>query len=194
MKPKALPAGLFVEAAKLTSRKEDLFTLALASALSESANMGRGFVEILFGAKTVQGVSLRSATLEFEIQVIPSKECRLDMLIRMNGAALIALEHKLWSPEGNNQVSKYLCLPKRVAPLVAYVAGYYATRLSGVDIAPKRYLRHPSKRLHFVWADFTIWSRGQDVGNAKIPPDFRLRLTRCSTNISFSLHTGLCRT
>lgn len=146
------PDFLFVEAAKLTGEKEDLFTLAVAASLGEDERLLRSFIRRIVGRAAYKKVR-PGARLEVRTQVgHKTPRCFFDMVIDVNERPFLVLEHKLWSPEGALQINKYLSLPRKVVPRVALIAGYYAKAVSGSD--NPRYIRHPSTRLHFVWSDF----------------------------------------
>ena len=146
------PDSLFIEAAKLTSAKENMFTLAVAATLAEDPILLRGFLRRVVGRKTY-GKIRSGARFSVRTQV-PHKtpRCFFDMIIDVDDHPFLVLEHKLLSPEGELQIDKYLALPKGVVPRVAFISGYYAKSISGSE--SKRYLRHPTSRLHFVWSDF----------------------------------------
>lgn len=150
------PDTLFVEAAKLTRRGEDLFTLAVAATLGEDEHLLRAFLHILFGAslrdRVPAGAPLAVRTHVTHRRARDNSRHVPDMVVDVGGQPLIVLEHKLRAPEGASQVENYLSLPRKAAPHVAFIAGYYASTVSGAD--HPRYLRHPSGRLHFVWGDF----------------------------------------
>jgi hypothetical protein len=146
------PDSLFIEAAKLTSQKEDLFTLAVAASLGEDPYLLRRFLRTIVGASVYKRVP-KGGRLAVRTQVgHKTPRCEFDMVIDVDGRPFLVLEHKLWSPEGSLQIDKYLSCPRSVVPRVAYIAGYYAKSVSGSENG--RYIRHPSKRLHFVWSEF----------------------------------------
>lgn len=165
------PDALFVEASKLTDRKEDLFTLAVAACLGEEQALLRQFTRRILGRNLYQS-SCTGRQLGVRTQVgHNSPRCVFDMVVYADERPVLVLEHKLLSPEGKSQLEKYLSTPRSIVPRVAYIAGYYANSLSVAGHA--RYVRHGSGRLHFVWSDFYDLFAGADGGSSHQPTGLR---------------------
>jgi hypothetical protein len=65
---------------------------------------------------------------------------------------VLNVEHKLFAPQGLQQLPRYLGLPKVDAGFVAFVSADFRT-VSAKVVTNARYVRPSSRQDHFVWAD-----------------------------------------
>ena len=139
---------LFVNIIKRVTEKEDAFTECLAETLRGDPVLARDFLLQVCG-EDVEAVSVARAEIQIETQKEFPGAC-LDMLFRLDGKSTVGVENKLWSPESEGQLSKYLRLGLN---RMAFITDYYAPVEDEVLQDP-HYLAPQNGRHHFVWSDF----------------------------------------
>jgi hypothetical protein len=138
----------FVTLWRFTDSKEDLFTECLAAALREDPAFTREYCVSIFG-DAVADIKL----LEADISIATQKNypgCCLDMVLSLNGKVEVGMEHKLWSPEGKDQLDRYCALGLHS---VAFITGH-AAEIRDKVLANPVYRRPSNGRAHFLWSDF----------------------------------------
>ena len=108
----------------------------------------REFLVTLCGNQ-VDGISLQNTTVSIATQQVHGN-CCVDMMFSLDGGKTIGVENKPESPEGDDQLVRYLALG---FSRLAFITGYYASVAPKV-LQHKRYLRPADKREHFLWSDF----------------------------------------
>lgn len=139
---------LFKKLMKFTEQKEDFFTECLAATLREDLSLARMFLQKMCGPD-VGGVKIADSHIDIETQLLFPGSC-IDMVFKLNNKISIGVENKLWSPEGTDQLSKYLKLPLNT---LGFITGYHCTVSPDVSKNP-RYLKPNNGRDHFMWQDF----------------------------------------
>lgn len=176
-------SDLFVNLLRYADEQENFFTECVAETLRQDPSLSRSFLAALLGTEHVSEEVPRIQT-----QVNYARSC-VDMVIRVGDMA-IGVEHKLWSPEGKGQLSKYLRLP---LDRVAFVTGYEAPRLHALKDNPK-YLRPKGRRDHFMWHDFfPLVERSSAARPARIlaPSSHCSGTLASSHHLTVSLTSGL---
>jgi hypothetical protein len=102
----------------------------------------------MFG-ESVEGIRISDAAISIVTQKSYPR-CCLDMVLSLDGKVELGVEHKLWSPEGQDQLHRYCGLGLHG---VAFITGYQA-RIADEVLSDSVYRRPPSGRPHFLWADF----------------------------------------
>lgn len=141
---------LFCRIGGLTRLQEDLLTECFAAALQSDSKAANEYWRHL--AKNSR--ELRKARGSIAVTTQHSSKdrtARIDMRVTRNGK-VINVEHKLYAPEGLQQLPRYLKLPKVDSGFVAFVSADFRKVAPDV-IANRRYLRPSSRQNHFVWAD-----------------------------------------
>ncbi len=132
--------------------EEDLFTECFAAALRADSNLMRQFLRELCGSKV--GGLIESAAIEVETQADYSDyRSRVDMCFTLSSKrrqVRIGVENKLWSPEGDGQLAKYLRLP---LDFLAFITGEPQPVHSKV-LQHRKYIKPNNGRKHFMWSDF----------------------------------------
>ncbi len=139
---------LFVNIIKRVTEKEDAFTECLAETLRGDPVLARDFLLQVCG-EDVEAVSVARAEIQIETQKEFPGAC-LDMLFWLDGKSTVGFENKLWSPESEGQLSKYLRLGLN---RMAFITDYYAPVEDEVLQDP-HYRAPQNGRHHFVWSDF----------------------------------------
>jgi len=138
---------LFVRVMKLSSAKEDVFTECLAATLADEPELASSFLGRLEAGRA-GSATVEPRAVEVETQkTYPG--CCVDMVITSNGRT-VGVENKLWSPEGDQQLARYLRLG---FDGLAFVTGDH-TPVTGEVLRDARYLKPINGRAHFLWADF----------------------------------------
>jgi len=140
--------ALFKKLMRFTEQKEDFFTECLAATMREDPSLARMFLRRMCGSE-MAGVKIRDSSIDIATQVPFPGSC-IDMIFKINNTVSIGVENKLWSPEGENQLSKYLKLPLEA---LGFITGYHCRVSPGVVENP-RYLKPGNGRDHFMWQDF----------------------------------------
>ena len=141
-------SDIFVKAFKLTESKEDLFTECLAGTLREDSRLAREFLVTLCGNQ-VDGVSLQNTAISIATQQVRGN-CCVDMVFSLDRGKTIGVENKLESPEGKDQLARYLALG---FSRLAFITGFY-TKVGSEVSRNERYVRPSKEREHFLWSDF----------------------------------------
>jgi hypothetical protein len=144
--------ALLARLIKLTRRREDFVTECFAAVLQADHVAASAYWRELTATLSS---SIRSTTgpVMIETQLSAGKgSSRLDMVVT-RGRHRIAVEHKLGSRQGQNQLPKYASLPKAEASHVALVTGDYQTVAEQV-LNSRRYVKPRGNLPHFLWADF----------------------------------------
>lgn len=139
---------LFKRLIKFTQQKEDFFTECLAATLREDLLLSRMFLQKICGQE-VEGVKIVDSHIDIETQYQYSGS-RIDMVFKLDNKVNIGVENKLWSPEGVDQLLKYLKLPLNA---LCYITGYHSNISRDVKENPL-YLKPADGRAHFMWQDF----------------------------------------
>ncbi len=143
---------------------EDLLTECFAATLQADQVAAREYWRVM-----ARGTS-RLAEAEGNIRVTTQhsaadRTARIDMLVVREGNRL-GVEHKLYAPEGAEQLPRYVSLPKTDAGFIAFVSADFR-KVSPEVLKSRRYVRPPSRQTHFVWADlFPIVRRSAARGSA----------------------------
>src|SRR5450759_3172245 len=143
--------SIFCRIASLTRMKEDLLTECFAATLQADPTAAKEYWRLI----TRNAPRLQRLRGEIRITTQHSageRSARIDMRVTRAGRA-IGVEHKLYAPEGMQQLPRYLALPKTDARHIAFVSADYRTVARDV-INNRRYLQPSSRQHHFVWADF----------------------------------------
>jgi hypothetical protein len=129
--------------------EEDFFTECFAATLKEDPELTKSFLIQICGGE-VNGISVSSSSIILKTQEQLSATSCIDMVFHLGGNKLIGIENKLWSPEGEGQLLKYINHP---LDRLAYITGYYSNVPAEVVKDP-RYLKPQNGRQHFMWSDF----------------------------------------
>lgn len=141
---------LFCRIGGLTRLKEDLLTECFAATLQSDTTAANAYWRQI----TKNAPQLRSLRGSITITTQHSSKdrtARIDMRI-IRQKKVLNIEHKLYAPEGHQQLPRYLSLPKIDAGFVAFVSADFRKVVKDVVDNP-RYLRPSSRQSHFVWAD-----------------------------------------
>ena len=141
--------ALLARLIKLTSRKEDFVTECFAAVLQADQRAAAQYWGILAKATRLRERRIRRVRTQCSMN---NGSARCDLVLDAGGAHL-AVEHKLESPQGHNQLLRYLGLSRREVTHVALVAADYQSVSTRVLKNP-RYVRPFTGQDHFVWADF----------------------------------------
>lgn len=141
---------LFCRIGGLTRLQEDLLTECFAATLQRDTKAANAYWRQIT-RNTPQLRNLRGSITITTQHSSKDRTARIDMrVIRQN--RVLNIEHKLYAPEGHQQLPRYLSLPKVDAGFVAFVSADFRKVAQDVVDCP-RYLRPSSRRSHFVWAE-----------------------------------------
>jgi hypothetical protein len=150
---------------KLTRRREDFVTECFAATLRDDGRAAHAYWRAIAYRLSP---SIRSATGPVRVtsQVSDTeRSSRIDMTVS-RAKYTVGVEHKLFAPQGDNQLPKYLRLPRTLISHLALVTADYQSVATDV-LRDRRYVR-PSND-HFLWSDFypivaASATRGSAVG------------------------------
>lgn len=143
-------ATLFCRIAGITRMKEDLLTECFAATLQSDPTAAAEYWRCM----TRNSSELKNVRGEIRVTTQHSsadRTARIDMrVVRQNH--VLGVEHKLYAPEGAQQLPRYLKLPKTDAQWIAFVSADFRTVSQDV-LSNNRYVQPSSRQNHFLWAD-----------------------------------------
>lgn len=161
--------ALFARLAKLTRRREDFVTECFAAVLQADGRAADSYWRIL-SSSLPESIRTVTGPLGVRTQITASTgNSRLDMLVT-RGLFLIGVEHKIFAPQGDTQLPKYLSLPRVDISHIALVTGDYQSVADSV-LESRKYVQPGGNAQHFLWSDFYALieaseARGYEVAKA----------------------------
>jgi hypothetical protein len=137
---------------RLTRQREDFLTECFASVLQADPRAASTYW-IAVSATLPPRVRAASGPVRIYTQLTAGTgSSRLDMRLE-RGRFSIGVEHKLFAPQGENQLPKYLSLPRAECGYVGLVTAGYQAVSTNVTSA-RRYAKPRGNLDHFLWSDF----------------------------------------
>ena len=154
---------------KCSAAKEDVFTECLAETLRQDQIMANDFITLLLSdnrAGLSPGPLKKIQTQVNYPGAVP------DMMFIMDGGINIFIENKMDSPEGKDQLKRYLDIPD-LSALAFVTRTSRKGQVAETVLDEPRYLK-PDDRDHYIWSDFheIVERRSNEQGVSPLLPAF----------------------
>lgn len=154
---------------KCSAAKEDVFTECFAETLRQDSSFAMDFITLLLSSNRTE---LSPSPIN-EIQTQVSYPGAIpDIVLVTDGGCSIFIENKMDSPEGKDQLKRYLEIPD-LSALAFITRTSRKGQVSKNVLDDPKYLM-PDDRDHFVWSDFheIVQRRSSEHGVSPLVPAF----------------------
>jgi len=166
------PLDVAMRAARGKLGPEDTLTALVAHTLAENPALAREWALFLLSKTEAQLELFEDIPIEVSLQPYSGND-QPDMAITLGNRARIVFEHKLDSPEGANQLERYieLCASERRATGITHYLAFVAPsphNLLASHYIDSRFIAFEGR--HPLWSDLGAIIEGQATANQAIEP------------------------